>query len=81
MKACGKFPRASPRFQLAEVGEQPSDQLLGVVIGEMAVRVKLLGSIGDHRFRLVDDGHVEVDEAPAQVILRAGRAQRKKRQA
>jgi hypothetical protein len=32
--------------QLAEVGEQPSDQLLGFVIGEMAVRVKLLGSIG-----------------------------------
>ena len=27
-------------------GEQPSDQLLGLVIGEMAVRVKLLGSIG-----------------------------------
>jgi hypothetical protein len=40
-----------PRFKLfcrvlAEVGEQPSDQLLGLVIGEMAVRVKLLGSIG-----------------------------------
>src|SRR5688572_12301958 len=58
---------ASLLGQLAQGGQQLADQLLGFCVSQVAVFVELFGGGGDHDLGLVDDGHVEEDEALAQV--------------
>ena len=55
------------------VREQFADQVLGLLVGQVALIVEAFRRI-DHHFRLVHRVHVQKHESLAQMVLRAGSA-------